>query len=202
MGGVGLQANPARREGLCRGAFLGDDFDVTGEANAGTGSKEAAWTALKGALPTPASPGHETKLVEQQFTAQFRWYDRQATRTRLAYQVLRVAALAIGAVVTVLAASSAPAALTASLAATVVILEGVQQLFQLQKNWISYRSSAEGMRRHWFFYSARLFPYDVDATRTGLLANAMQDVAATENSGWGTTMLSPSTAAPGTTSAP
>jgi hypothetical protein len=175
---------------------------VTGEANAGTGSKDAEWTELKGALPTPASPGHETKLVEQQFTAQFRWYDRQATRTRLTYQVLRVAALAIGAIVTVLAASSAPAALTASLAATVVVLEGVQQVFQLQKNWISYRSSAEGMRRHWFLYSARLFPYDVDVTRTGLLANAMQDVAATENSGWGTTMLSPSTAAPGTTSAP
>jgi hypothetical protein len=85
-------------------------------------------------LPEPAEVGEEELLVRCEFAAIFQWYERQATRTRTGYQVLRILALVTGATVTVLAASAAPPPVTASLAAAVVVLEGLQQVFQLQKN--------------------------------------------------------------------
>jgi len=150
----------------------------------------AAWEELHSALPDPASPGAEDTLVEREFTAQFHWYDRQARRTRVGYQSLRVGALVVGAAVTVLAASAAPPALTASLAAAVVVIEGVQQVFQLQRNWISYRRSAEGLRLQWFRYAARLAPYDDPATRSARLGHALEEVTSMETTGWARTMRS------------
>jgi hypothetical protein len=37
----------------------------------------------------------------------------------------------------------------------VVLLEGVQHLFQLQQNWLLYRSTAEELRRERFLYRSR-----------------------------------------------
>jgi hypothetical protein len=50
------------------------------------------------------------------------------------------------AVATVLAALSAPRAATATAAATIVVLESLQQVFSLQPNWLSYRATAETLQ--------------------------------------------------------
>ncbi len=150
---------------------------------------DESWMALEAALPPAAPDGQQELLLEQEVDAVFQWYNRQATRARKAYQVLRVLVLVTGATVTVLAASAASPILTASLAAAVVVLEGLQQVFQFQKNWISYRSSAEGLRFHWFLYAARRAPYDDDRTRADRLAQVMREVTTKENAGWGGTML-------------
>jgi len=152
-------------------------------------SEDDAWVRLDAELPDAAPDGEQEQLLQQEFTAVFQWYNRQATRARKAYQILRVLVLVVGATVTVLAASSAPAAVTASLAAAVVVLEGLQQVFQFQKNWISYRSSAEGLRFQWFLYAARRSPYDDDRTRVDRLAQVMLEVTTKESVGWGGTML-------------
>jgi len=48
---------------------------------------------------------------------------------------------------------------TASLAAVVVVLEGAQQLYQWQANWILYRSTAEALKHERFLYLAEAGPY-------------------------------------------
>ena len=75
-------------------------------------------------------------MLWQEYQAQFRWYDRAATRARAGYLTLKTISLAVAAAVPVLAAVRAPAGLTASLAAVVVVIEGLVQLLQLQQNWI------------------------------------------------------------------
>ncbi len=92
------------------------------------------WTELGGDLPTPADPAEAADVLWQQLAAQFRWYDRAATRARRAYYTFKVSAMILAAAVTVLAAVQAPAAVTAALAASVVVLEGVQQVFQFHAN--------------------------------------------------------------------
>jgi hypothetical protein len=90
----------------------------------------ADWKRMTGSLPTPPRAQDRDDLLWQELTVQFGWYERTATASRLAYQVLKMTALAAGAAVTVLAAISAPAALTACVAGAIVVMEGAQQMFQ------------------------------------------------------------------------
>ncbi len=157
--------------------------------DAGTHPGDAtAWQHLAGSLPQPADPGEQHDLLWQELDAQFRWYDRAATRSRLTYQTLKVAALVTGAAVTVLAATGAPAALTAALAASIVVLEGVQQVFQFHSNWIAYRATAETLRQHAFLYAAMVDPYADTQSRRDMLAEFMRDVTTKENTNWTSTM--------------
>jgi len=96
----------------------------------------------------------------------------------------------MGAAVTVLAATRASSALTAALAASVVVLEGVQQLFQFQSNWITYRRTAETMRQQAFMYVAQVGLYADKETRRERLAEFMSEITTTENAGWTSTMRS------------
>jgi hypothetical protein len=78
--------------------------------------------------------------------------------------------MVFGAAVAVLAAADAPAAITAELAASVVVLEGVQQVFQFHPNWITYRATAETLRQNAFLYVARVGPYASAESRRDQLA--------------------------------
>lgn len=145
------------------------------------------WRQLKGGLPRPVDDADERDLLWQELAAQFKWYDRAATRSRYGYQSLRLLSLIVSAAVTVLAAIGAPPGLTASFAAAVVVAEGAQQLFQLHVNWISYRSTAETLRQHAFLYAAVASPY-TGAGRRDALAKLMRDLTAGENTTWAATM--------------
>lgn len=175
-----------------RGA--GDDVRDGAPRTGPSGSDVPA--GVRGSLPAPAGPGEAEDVLWQQLEAQFQWYDRQATRARLAYYVLKVTALVLAGAVTVLAAVGAPAALTATLAAGIVVLEGVQQVFQFHSNWISYRAIAEALRGHAFQYSAQVGPYVDRATRRDRLAEAVHALTSGENAAWASTMRQ-ATVAPG-----
>jgi Protein of unknown function (DUF4231) len=52
-----------------------------------------------------------------------------------------------------------PVWVTGGLAAVIVVLEGVQHLYQFQEQWITYRSTAEALTRERYLYLARASPY-------------------------------------------
>lgn len=155
-----------------------------------TGSRDpipiGAGTATR--LPTPPDPADQADVLWGQLEAYFGWYSRWAGRNRIAYQCLKVGALVVGAAVTVLAATRAPAALTASFAAALVVAEGAQQLFQFHSNWISYRATAEELRRHAYAYAAHLPPYASPSTRRATLSALLSEATTRENEAWVTTM--------------
>lgn len=150
-----------------------------------------AWQELGSDLPEPADAAERSDLLWQEVVAHFRWYDKSATNSRLAYQGLKLVTLLLGGAVTVLAAIGSPAAVTASLAAAIVASEGIQQLFQLQTNWILYRAGAESLRHHAFLYAARAQPYDDPTTRRDRLADTLRTITTTENTKWTRTMQTP-----------
>jgi hypothetical protein len=171
----------------------------TAEASAEfiSGVDSEAWKRMTSDLPAPRSQEDREDLLWQELAAQFAWYERAATRTRLSYQVLKVAALVAGATVTLLAAISAPAALTASVAAVIVIVEGAQQIFQFHSNWISYRGSAELLRQQAFLYAAEVKPYDEATTRRTRLATVLMRVTTKEKTVWSNTMKQDPLQSPG-----
>jgi hypothetical protein len=151
-------------------------------------SAGATWKRLTDSLPIPKRAEDRDDILWQEFAAVFVWYDKAATRNRIAYQVLKLAALTAGAAVTVLAAISAPAAVTATVAGIIVVMEGAQQMFQFHPNWLSYRGTAETLRQHAFLYVADIVPYaDADARRDRL-AEVLKDVTSRENTNWSHTM--------------
>lgn len=168
-------------------------------ANPGSGSSphagdDSAWQDLGDHLPQPTDPAERADVLWKELDAQFRYYSQAATRTRLKYQVIKVAVLVISAAVTVLAATRASSALTAALAASVVVLEGAQQLFQFQANWITYRGTAEAMRQQAFLYVAQVGPYDDTQTRRERLGEFMTKITAMESASWTTAMRRTSSA--------
>lgn len=161
------------------------------QTGSGTQRARKDWRELTNSLPRPVDDPHGQDLLWQQMEAHFRWYDRSATRSRYGYQGLKILALVSGAAVTVLAAIGAPPGLTASLAAVVVVAEGVQQVFQFHANWISYRSTAETLRQHAFFFAAGIEPYDDPSTRRRMLAALLRDLTSKENATWSAAMRTP-----------
>lgn len=147
------------------------------------------WTSLGALLPHPPQPQDGDDLLWRELEAYLRFYDAAAWRARIWFQILKVIALLAGAAVTVLAAISAPAGLTASIGAAIVVLEGTQQLFQFHANWLSYRSAAEALRQHAFAYVAGVTPYDDLASRRQQLAAALSTIVSKEVGTWSTTML-------------
>lgn len=170
-------------------AVQSSDHDCASESGPSTDrGGVAAWQDLTDSLPQPTDAAERDDLLWQELNALFRWYERAATRTRLSYQTLKVAALIAGAVVTVLAAARAPAVLTAGLAATIVIVEGIQQVFRFHRNWIVYRATAEALRQNAFLYVAGMDPYSDISTRRAKLADVLRDLTSKENASWAATM--------------
>jgi hypothetical protein len=158
---------------------------------AGHNCRVSETAALMGdQLPTPLDTGDAQHLLWAQFTAQFTDYSRAARTNRLAYQSSKVITIVVAAAVTICAALSAPAWLTASLGGVLVVVEGLQQMFQWQTNWITYRRAAEQMRQHGFAFAAAMPPYG-GADRRERLAAEMQTVALTENTTWAGRMREP-----------
>ncbi len=111
------------------------------------------------------------------------WYDRKSVAAQQAYKWVKLVQLVIGAAVPVVAALQAPAAITAVLAAIVVVAEGAQQLYQWQTNWVLYRSTAEALKHEKFLYLAGAGPYSGDDPRS-VLAERLEGLISQEHAKW------------------
>jgi Protein of unknown function (DUF4231) len=126
-------------------------------------------------------------LEWKELNDQFYWYDRRARGNHTVFSVLKILTLVLGGAVTVLAALNSSAALTASLAAAIVVAEGIQQLFALQKVWLDYQDTALGLRRLAMSYLLREKPQDTNETkirRLRKLGQDTQDLLAKEAAHW------------------
>ncbi|WP_405180265.1 DUF4231 domain-containing protein [Nocardia sp. NBC_01377] len=114
---------------------------------------------------------------------QRKWYAAKSRKARGMYLRVKLGQIVVGAGVPVLAGVGAPALVTATIAASVVVAEGAQQLFQWHVNWLSYRATAEELKRESFLYLAEADPYS-GADRHKVLALRMEAVIRRENDEW------------------
>ncbi|MGH3885045.1 MAG: DUF4231 domain-containing protein [Pseudonocardiaceae bacterium] len=114
---------------------------------------------------------------------QLGWYDRKSVAAQQAYKRVKLGQLTVGAVVPVVAALQVSAALTATLAALVVVAEGAQQLYQWQTNWVLYRSTAEALKHEKYLYLANAGPYSGE-DRQRVLAERLEGLVSQEHAKW------------------
>ena len=63
-------------------------------------------------------------------------------------------------------------------------MEGVQQLFQFQQNWVSYRSTCEALKHEKFLYLATAGPYATAERPQALLAERVEGLVSQEHAKW------------------
>ena len=114
---------------------------------------------------------------------QLSWYDRKSIAAQQAYKRVKLCQLIIGAAVPVVAALQISPALTATLAAVVVVAEGTQQLYQWQTNWVLYRATAEALKHEKYLYLAAAGPYSTD-DRQRVLAERLEGLISQEHAKW------------------
>ena len=126
----------------------------------------------------PSGPAWE-RLEEQ-----LHWYERRSERSKRWFQSLKVAQIVIAAGIPATAAAGASAAVGGALGASIVVLEGLQQLFQFQQNWISYRTTAEALKHEKFLYASSAGPYADVAQPQARLAERVEGLVSQEHSAW------------------
>ena len=115
---------------------------------------------------------------------QLGWYDRRAKDHQRWYQRLKVAQIVTAAAIPVVAAFGGGADVAGLLGALVVVVEGLQQLFQFQQNWLRYRSAAQALEAEKHLYLASAGPY-ARARRPALLfAERLEGLLSSEVSAW------------------
>ena len=129
-------------------------------------------------VPNPAT------VVWQRLQDQLRWYDEKSARHKQWFHRLKVAQIIIAALIPVIAAGGASVKVAGALGAAIVILEALQQLFQFQQNWVSYRATAEALKHEKFLYLASAGPYAGIDRPELRLAERVEGLVSQEHAAW------------------
>jgi hypothetical protein len=125
--------------------------------------------------------------VWERLQDQLDWYDAKSQHHRRWYQSLKVTQIVVAAAIPVVAAAGASAAVAGGLGAVVVVLEGLQQLFQFQQNWIGYRGTAEALKHEKFLRLAEAGPYAGAPRPDAVLAERVEGLVSQEHAAWSET---------------
>jgi uncharacterized protein DUF4231 len=126
---------------------------------------------------------------------QIRWYDLHSGRQRRAFYSLKIVTIIAAATIPLLAAILPNGhwnqIVTSSLGALIVVIEGIQQLFQFHTNWILYRSTCESLRREKYLYLGNAGPYAAAQNSHALLAERVESLISKELAGWTNSQQTP-----------
>jgi hypothetical protein len=123
---------------------------------------------------------------------QIDWYDKKSASNQNWFKRIKIIELIAAALIPLLAGFSTTspqdttyyAIVTGGLGALIVLLESVQGLYQFQSNWISYRSSCEGLRHEKYLWFAKAGHYADAKDPDRLLAERIESLISTEHAKW------------------
>jgi hypothetical protein len=128
------------------------------------------------------------EIVWQRLEDQISWYEGRSARAKHWFLRMKVVQIVVAAAIPVAAGSGAAAWITGSLGACIVVLEGLQQLFQFQQNWVTYRGTAEGLKHERYLFLARAGPYGGDGP-VAQLAQRVEALVSREETSWSAAQL-------------
>jgi hypothetical protein len=136
----------------------------------------------------PGSPRPKAQPAWERLEEQIAWYDKGSARHKAWYMRLKVVQIVTAAFIPVLATAWPHKAwIGGGLGAVIVVLEGLQQLFQHHANWTTYRSTCEALRHEKHLWPAGSGPYAAHASSDALLAERIEGLVSQENSAWAST---------------
>jgi hypothetical protein len=124
-----------------------------------------------------------TDVTIERLEDQIRWYDRRSRNSQITFKILKICTIAGAASVPALAGSSLHT-ITAAIGVFIVVVEGVQQLYQFQANWIAYRSTCEALKHEKYLYLAKAGLYAAANDPHALLAERIESMVSQEHAKW------------------
>jgi Protein of unknown function (DUF4231) len=116
------------------------------------------------------------------------WYDRAASRYRIGYISVKIFQLVVTASIPVVAiamhAGRYEGLTTGTLAAILLVAEGIQQTLQLLPRWTKYRAAHSALRREKLLYDATAGPYAQAPIPIALLTERVNAIISDENTAW------------------
>jgi hypothetical protein len=130
----------------------------------------------------------DTDIALERLEDQLNWYDRKASWNERRFKRFKLGTLTFSVLIPLSAVaatrySTITAIVTATLGATIALLEGLQQLNQYHQNWITYRSTAEALKHEKFLFLSSAGPY-AESNPKGLLAERVESLVSQEHSKW------------------
>lgn len=116
------------------------------------------------------------------------WYEDEARRNNLSHKGLKILSIGSAALIPVSVAASAPPLVGAVLGGVVVAFEGIQELFQFQKNWVTFGQTKEALKREKALFDARTAGYE-NADALQVLARRTESLVAAETASWAATTI-------------
>jgi hypothetical protein len=135
-------------------------------------------------------PLTEDSPAESLIRIRFRWYSRQATKTRLIYQALGLAQLVAALFIAVSIAIDAPTWLAPALGGSIALAEGIRTLFGLHDTYPAYRRTAEALRNEAWLYVQRADRYADAPDAAKLLAERVVELSSEETAEWASALRS------------
>ncbi len=125
---------------------------------------------------------------------QINWYDNKSIKLQKTYKRIKLVEIVAAALIPFLSAlhlsdvsSHLPitiGTITALLGVLITILEGVLQLNQYQKTWVTYRATCEALKHEKFTYIAGAGVYASAPNPHALLAERAETIGSQENTNW------------------
>lgn len=120
----------------------------------------------------------------QRLEEQISWYSRKSNTNKHLFHWLKIIEIVVAAFIPLLSGMSAPAILTGSAGISIVVLEGLQHLFQFQHNWITYRSTCENLKHEKYLWLAKAGPYTEIENPEVVLADRIESLVSQEHAKW------------------
>ncbi|HEE9786654.1 TPA: DUF4231 domain-containing protein [Enterobacter soli] len=122
-----------------------------------------------------------TRLDEQ-----ISWYSRKSRHARISYKSLKIIQISISATIPLLSIfiPSQAQKIMAFLGLLLLIIEGIQQLNQYQKTWLTYRSTCEFLKQEKYIFLARAGVYNFISTPEKLLSERIEEIISKEHGQW------------------
>jgi hypothetical protein len=126
--------------------------------------------------------------VWKRLDEQIHWYDRKSREAKRWYLRLKVVQIVTAAAIPVLATAWPEKAwIGGAMGAVIVVLEGLQQLFQHHSHWTQYRSTCERLRHEKYLWQANAGPYARSHKPDALLAERVEGLVSQEQAAWAST---------------
>lgn len=115
---------------------------------------------------------------------QIRWYDSSSTKNQKLYKRLKILQIIMSAAIPFLAGVGTPPYVNGGLGVGIVVLEGLQQVYQYNRNWINYRATNEALKQEKYLYLAKAGHYAGVTVPDALLAERVETIISRENGNW------------------
>ncbi len=129
--------------------------------------------------------------IMERLEDQIAWYDRKSSANQRYFKRIKIVEIAAAAFIPLLSAINLPHMtwITGALGVLITILEGMLHLNQYEQNWISYRSTCEGLKHEKYIYFGKAAPYNSAPDPHALLAERVESLVSQEHAKWATVQL-------------